>query len=99
MGFLLKFPNSGKPPFSVPGCAKHWVVTVALHLVFLNQALPGPSPYRIGIGPGPTQFSVLLLPGAFRIAEAPPKSIGAPLAICRTPLTCHPPITAPATPD
>src|SRR5436305_6152113 len=27
--FGPKFPNSGNPPFSAPGCAKHWVVTRA----------------------------------------------------------------------
>src|SRR5581483_21543 len=97
-------PNSGLPPFSAPGWAKHPLVTsgpfaaLKLQMVFWNQRLLGPVPCRIGIGPGPNQLSVLLLPGAFRTAEFPPKSIGAPLAICSTPLTCQPPSTAPAQP-
>src|SRR5690242_7970213 len=44
--FLLRLPNSGLPPFSVPARAKHPSVVVSVpevkeHFVFLNQGLPG----------------------------------------------------------
>src|SRR5579872_2655656 len=82
MGLRPRLPNSGSPPFSAPGCAKHCVVTSAplaglkLHCVFVNQATPRPVLWVTGIGPGPNQFSVLLFPGAFRTEVSPPKLIG-----------------------
>src|SRR4051812_9964037 len=103
--FQPRFPNSGCPPFSAPGCAKHCVVTIGLPLlaklqmVGVNQVALRPFPLVTGIGPGPNQFKVLLFPGAFRTPALPPKVIGVPEAILMMPFICQPPRAMPTGPE
>src|SRR2546430_262528 len=91
--FFPRFPKF------VVGCAKHCVVTVALHLAGVNQVASRPLPFVTSMGPGPNQLSVLLLPGALRLAPLKLKSIGVPVAMLRMPFTCQPPTIQEAGPE